>query len=665
MTRATRPRRPQPPSASFFWAAVCFLLGAVGFVSLGVSHLVKTARSAELAMRAEATRTAAVAARVSRAFLSTRECLAHLPRETRFSVSAGRVDVPDDVGWLHRDANVEIVDTLPREAFELVERARRAEHRDADPRAAVEFLEVARQVDALDSLQWSWLALAAAQAALRAGDRAVCKQRLEELLVRFKSDGLPPTSTRRDEVICGTLLLCWRLGQSPPPLLEEAFVTVERRLGLAAIQRAAESEVDVEIFARLERELQGLSRRRELLQEVSQLVDLLRSWRGGAPPREVGDRLLLYFPDSDVTGHGALVSPAVVATALREAAQHGAIELDGRLEFHAGPALESREALPVVALLSVMPWVDTEPVRGGIGWTAATLVALAAFLVVGLLLSVRAVRRERLAARTRSEFLTAVTHELKTPLASIRLLTEVLGEDQGAERRQRCVQRLAAESARLSMLVDNVLDLGRLERGERGYDRRDEVLADVVSEAVRLYRPIAARDGLGMEVKLDGDQVVSRLDRAAIVQVLLNLFENARRYGAEGGRFLVEVATVDGCFVLRVRDWGVGIPEVEREAIFARFGRGAAAREGANPGVGLGLFLARSIVRDHGGELECLDPADGDGGAAFEMRLPLAAASSSENLECEPRPTRLKGGDTAGRRANPAGDGGFLGGDDA
>ena len=233
--------------------------------------------------------------------------------------------------------------------------------------------------------------------------------------------------------------------------------------------------------------------------------------------------------------------------------------------------------------------------------------------------------------RARTEFLSGVTHELKTPVASLRLIADVLHDDDVRPERQReYFAMMAGETARLSTLIDNVLDLGQLERGERAYDLRDDDAADIVREAVRTYAPLGERHGLTLTLHEGIGQAAAHVDRGAITQTLLNLFENARKYASSGKRIDVHTQSEGDRFVVRVRDFGPGVPRDERERIFERFRRGAAQQSGSIAGVGLGLFLSRAIVTHHGGTLLCSAPEDG-AGSLFELSLPTTPTQSEES----------------------------------
>jgi signal transduction histidine kinase len=311
--------------------------------------------------------------------------------------------------------------------------------------------------------------------------------------------------------------------------------------------------------------------------------------------------------------------PRVVA-----AAETAVVEEGGYFVVYS-PARGAGACLPLAereALLASLGLRAAEP-----GWLQPAtftllLAALAAMFGLGLWFLLRSLRREAEALRARAEFLTSVTHELKTPLASIRLLAEMLASVE-EHKREEYLAMLDAEAARLSALVENVLDLGRVERGERGYDRRRHSLPELVRAVLRSFEPIARRSGLDLQLDEAGGELFAAVDHGAIAQALLNVLENARKYAPGGGKVAVATAREGDRFVLRVRDHGPGVPEAEREAIFERFRRGQAQQDGSVPGLGLGLYLARKILRDHGGEMRCEAPVDGGRGAVFVLELPV------------------------------------------
>ena len=363
---------------------------------------------------------------------------------------------------------------------------------------------------------------------------------------------------------------------------------------------------------------------RELLSRVQRLVPRLLAERTPVV-QALGNDVLTYYPAENASGgRGALFSSFTLLELIREYRGAPGTALASVLDDGTiGPV--DPNAVSAIPFVAIHPRASAETDRTP--WLLAALAGLGVFLLLGVVLTLRALQKERLAARARAEFLSAVTHEIKTPLASIRLLADVLQSRQAnAERSRRYHQRLASESARLTLLVENVLDLGRLERGERALDLRDEDLRDVAQEAVAVYEPLADRDGLAVRLSVPDVACPARVDRGALLQVLLNLLENARRYAADGARVDVQLSASAEEFRLIVRDYGPGIAPGDAERIFERFQRGHEAEHGGNPGVGLGLFLSRALARAHGGELRCQAPDDAGSGAQFVLTIPAYRA---------------------------------------
>jgi signal transduction histidine kinase len=293
------------------------------------------------------------------------------------------------------------------------------------------------------------------------------------------------------------------------------------------------------------------------------------------------------------------------------------------VELAADPAAADAPAFAgVPGIRGLRPAGGVQPAGPAWLWPLAT-VALALAFAVAFRTQRRAAAAEAAAVAAQSEFLTNVTHELKTPLASIRLLSEMLQQGRAVGREAEYHAMLGAEAARLSTLLENVLDLGRTERGERAFDVRDLDLADVAGDAVELLRPLLAR--AGREVALVAEAPApARGDRGAVTQALVALLDNARKYGA--GTIEVAARVGDGVARVEVRDHGDGVPAAERERIFERFVRGARHRDGATPGAGIGLYVARAAMRRFGGDLVCAEPTGGVG-ARFVLTLPSGGSA--------------------------------------
>jgi len=250
-----------------------------------------------------------------------------------------------------------------------------------------------------------------------------------------------------------------------------------------------------------------------------------------------------------------------------------------------------------------------------------TLSAMAAVVALGLLFVWRAVRAESRLMERKSEFVSAVSHELRTPLTSIRMYADMLREGwvkDDAQARD-YFALISSESERLARLVNNVLDFSRLERGKKSFEMRVGDPAPVVREAAEAMRPYLRQQGFDLVVEAPPSLPTSSFDKDALTQVLVNLIDNAVKYGGAGDRkeVRIEAEARDGKVLLRVLDRGPGVPAEEREAIFEPFRRGANA--GGAGGSGLGLALVRRYVDAHSGRVAVADREGG--GAAFTIEL--------------------------------------------
>jgi signal transduction histidine kinase len=246
--------------------------------------------------------------------------------------------------------------------------------------------------------------------------------------------------------------------------------------------------------------------------------------------------------------------------------------------------------------------------------------------VAGGLLLLQEARRSALDARRKTTFVANVSHELKTPLTTIRMYAELLGEGRVRDEAKvrHYLRTIVGESQRLSRLIGNVLDFGRLEQGRKEY--RVEALdpADTVSDILARQRERLEAAGLKVETTFPPAAARVRADRDSLEQVLLNLVDNALKYAAAGGELHVAVVPAGAQVQIRVEDRGPGVPAAQRERVFDLFHRLDDELTRRQPGCGLGLTLARRLLRDQGGDLGC--EARPGGGAAFIVSLPAAAA---------------------------------------
>lgn len=255
----------------------------------------------------------------------------------------------------------------------------------------------------------------------------------------------------------------------------------------------------------------------------------------------------------------------------------------------------------------------------GIIVTTASLAAL-----TGAFFILRDARRAALDARQKTDFVSNVSHELKTPLTSIRMFSDLLADNPGApsDKLRRYAEVIASEAARLTRLINNVLNFSRMERGNTGLQKVPLDFRALAAETIEHVRPQLEKSGFTIEIELPGHPVLVCGDSDALSQVLLNLLSNAEKYGTAPGRpcsLAVSLTENGGRVMLRVADCGPGVPRGHERRIFERFHRAHDTLASGTAGSGLGLTIARRLAEAHGGSLEYA-PRDG-GGAVFILTL--------------------------------------------
>ncbi|MDZ7729591.1 MAG: HAMP domain-containing sensor histidine kinase [Dehalococcoidia bacterium] len=236
-------------------------------------------------------------------------------------------------------------------------------------------------------------------------------------------------------------------------------------------------------------------------------------------------------------------------------------------------------------------------------------------------------RQRELLDRERRELTSAISHDLRTPLTSIRAMVEAL--DDGMVQEPADVRRyygaIWRETDRLSSMVDDLLELARLDAGVLALSRERVALEDIVRDVVESLRVQGERQGVGLSLESGGGLPALELDRGRIERALTNLVKNAVEHTPGGGTVRVSITRDGECVAVQVVDSGAGIPEEDLPHIWTRFYRGdtsrARSRNGTQPGgTGLGLAITRGFVEAHGGSVSA-ESAPGHG-ARFTVKLP-------------------------------------------
>ena len=283
-------------------------------------------------------------------------------------------------------------------------------------------------------------------------------------------------------------------------------------------------------------------------------------------------------------------------------------------------------------------------------WTLnAGLAVLLLFLAGGGFLIWRVLQRELAMARLQTEFVSAVSHEFRTPLTSLRHVSDLLDEDDDLppDRRASLYQVIGRSTARLGSLVESLLDFARMEGGRRPYDLQPRDAGELMASIVSEFRQQAGVAAPALDLHIEPGDLSVRADDAALTRAVWNLLENAMKYSDAGSGITVTVARRADAVAIAVRDRGRGIPAHEHRDVFQKFVRGADAVARRLPGTGLGLAIVSHIVHAHGGAIE-LESAEG-AGSTFTIVLPAAGVTGttpqpSSVIQETPVPSGQRGG---------------------
>jgi PAS domain S-box-containing protein len=348
-------------------------------------------------------------------------------------------------------------------------------------------------------------------------------------------------------------------------------------------------------------------------------------------------RLSLYFeaaPDAllEVDGRGAIIlaNPAAerifqrtqaeliglgVETLIPERYQSGQV---ADRERYAGHALR-KDGSQIPVDINLSPLADAE------GHVLCVVRDVSEQGAAEELIAVRTRELER-ASRLKSEFLASMSHELRTPLNTILGFSELLSEEgSGAlnDKQKRFLSHIQRDAQHLLELINDILDLSKIEAGRLELRPEPFAMAVAVAEVLTSTRPLAAAKGITIDRDLD-TTLTLHADRLRFKEILYNLFSNAIKFTPSSGRVWIESSVSEGTLSLVVGDTGIGIKSEDQQAIFESFRQASATTKGVREGTGLGLAITRRLVEHHGGKI-WVESAPGKG-SRFYFTLPMAPA---------------------------------------
>jgi signal transduction histidine kinase len=244
-------------------------------------------------------------------------------------------------------------------------------------------------------------------------------------------------------------------------------------------------------------------------------------------------------------------------------------------------------------------------------------------ILFGGFLAIRSIAKELQIAKLKSEFVSTVSHEFRTPLTSIRYLAELLqrGRVQEDNKKQQYYETITSESERLSRLIENILDFSKIEAGMKEYKFKETDIAKLAEDVADRFGKQVAGEKFVTEQKISNQMPKVFVDKEAVSRALFNLFDNAFKYSGGSLKAYLRVWSDRENIFLEVKDKGIGISKQDQAKIFEKFYRSGDVHHTSIKGSGIGLTLVAHIIKAHGGDV-LLESGLGKG-TKVAIRLPV------------------------------------------
>ncbi|HHE40003.1 MAG TPA: HAMP domain-containing histidine kinase, partial [Candidatus Cloacimonetes bacterium] len=250
-------------------------------------------------------------------------------------------------------------------------------------------------------------------------------------------------------------------------------------------------------------------------------------------------------------------------------------------------------------------------------------------LAFGLFFTLQIINKELLLSKMKSDFISTVSHEFKSPLTSIRQMSEMLFNERirTESRKKEYYGIMLEQSERLSHLIDNILDFSKIEEGEKAFRFEKTSLKELIDRVQSLFQKSIANEGFSIFSSIPESLPELVIDKEAIQQVLYNLLDNAYKYSGNSKNIEILVESTRASVKISVKDFGIGIQRVDQHKVFDRFYRGGNELTRSVTGSGIGLTIVKKIVEAHHGTVS-LDSTPGKG-TTFQVTLPIGSKTES------------------------------------